>query len=230
MTTPALRHPPSLLCANDARSLIERIRAHINDARALVLELYEREGWRALGYENWRECVVAEFEQSKSHLYRLLDAAKVERNISPMGENGEPIAERVLRPLAKLEPEEQREAWRTATRLSPKPTAELVEKIARKAVADAAAKHERSVHGGIASVLAKLPRTGDQPKVKRSKNFNDWLTLVGAIDDLNEIKDFDPALIAKEEFKDFVKERLETGPRAVERINQYLAALERRFH
>ncbi len=32
-----------------------------------------------------------------------------------MGENSEPIAERVLRPLAKLEPEEQREAWVIAT-------------------------------------------------------------------------------------------------------------------
>jgi hypothetical protein len=63
----------------DARSLLERIRAHINDARTLVLELYERKGWLALGYNSWRECVVAEFDQSKSHLYRLLDAARAER-------------------------------------------------------------------------------------------------------------------------------------------------------
>jgi hypothetical protein len=35
-----------------------------------------------------------------------------------MGENSEPIAERVLRPLAKLEPEEQREAWKIATEIN----------------------------------------------------------------------------------------------------------------
>lgn len=79
------------------------------------------------------------------------------------------------------------------------------------------------------SVLANLPQTDDEPKVRRTKNFNDWLTLVGAIDELNEIEDFDPALIATEEFKDFAKKRLETGPRAIERINQYLAEVGRRF-
>jgi hypothetical protein len=225
------------LCADDARSLIERIRTHINDARKLVLELYEGEGWKPLGYNSWRECVVAEFDHSRQHLYRLLDAAIVERNIaqvvenqqtvSPMGDN--PIPERVLRPLAKLAPEQQRETWQTATRLSPKPTAELVAKIVEKAVADAAAKHEKSAHGGLAAVLANLPHADNQPKVRRTKHFDDWLHVVGAIDDLNEIEDFDPTLIAKEEFEHFVRERLETGPRAIERIKLYLAALERRF-
>ena len=66
MSTSALRHPPSLLCADEARSLIERIRAHINDARALVLELYEKEGWKALGYKNWTECTEDEFDQRQS--------------------------------------------------------------------------------------------------------------------------------------------------------------------
>jgi hypothetical protein len=65
---------------SEARSLVERIRSHINDARLLVLELYEKEGWKALGYTSWRECVVAEFEQSKSTLYRTLDAALIEKN------------------------------------------------------------------------------------------------------------------------------------------------------
>ena len=120
-------HAPSLT-KSEAESLVKRIQAHITDARALVLELYTREGWKALGYDSWRACVVAEFEQSQSYLYRLLNAAQVEQNISPMGENG-PIAERALRPLTKLEPEQQRDVWQRATRLSPKPTVELVTRI-----------------------------------------------------------------------------------------------------
>jgi hypothetical protein len=124
------------LTRTEARSLVERIRSHINNARALVLELYEKEGWKALGYNSWRECVVAEFDQSQAHLYRLLKAAEVERNISPIGENGkctivqnaEPICEAVLRPLASLEPEQQREVWASATAIDPNPTAAQVEK------------------------------------------------------------------------------------------------------
>jgi hypothetical protein len=159
---------------------------------------------------------------------QLIGAVEVVENLGTIVPI-QPTHESQVRPLTKLEPEQQRDVWQTVTRLSPKPTAELITKIAEKAIADAAAKHERSIHGGIASVLANLPQTDDQPKVRRTKNFNDWLNLVGAIDELNEIEDFDPALIATEEFKDFVKERLETGPRAIERISQYLAALERRF-
>lgn len=41
--------------------------------------------------------LTAEFDQSQSRLYQLLDAAKVERNISTIVENGKQIAEGVLR-------------------------------------------------------------------------------------------------------------------------------------
>jgi hypothetical protein len=38
-----------------------------------------------LGYKSWRHCVVAEFDQSKTNLYRQLEAAKVDREISLKG-------------------------------------------------------------------------------------------------------------------------------------------------
>ena len=72
--------------AAEARACVTAINARLNGARQLLLELYEREGWRVLGYDSWRECVVAEFQQSKTHLYRQLEAARVEREISPIGE------------------------------------------------------------------------------------------------------------------------------------------------
>jgi hypothetical protein len=120
----------------EARGLVERIRSHITDARRDVLELYEREGWRVLGYDSWRDCVVTEFEQSQRHLYRLLDAAKVERNLSQVFDNQQndcPIGqmpEGVLRPLSKLKPDQQREAWKAATAVQPQPTAAFVAKVA----------------------------------------------------------------------------------------------------
>jgi hypothetical protein len=99
----------------EARTLVERIKGHFRDARSLVLRLYEGEGWVALGYDSWRACVVAEFGQSQSRLYQLLDAAKIEKNISTMVENeGEPIPERTLRPMSGLAEETQAKVWQEA--------------------------------------------------------------------------------------------------------------------
>lgn len=57
----------------------------------------EREGWKALGYESWRECAVAEFQISQSRIYQLLDAARISTNL----ENKE-MPEIHLRELAPL--------------------------------------------------------------------------------------------------------------------------------
>jgi hypothetical protein len=47
----------------------------------------------------------------KSHAYRLIDAASVAVNLSPMGDNPKPTSERQVRLLTKLEPEQQKTAW-----------------------------------------------------------------------------------------------------------------------
>lgn len=90
-----------------ARHMVERIHEHLgradyhaNQARKLILDLREQEGWRVLGYKNWRECVMTEFERRSSTVYRQLNAALVELELSPAGGIGE-INERVLRPLTK---------------------------------------------------------------------------------------------------------------------------------
>jgi hypothetical protein len=88
-------------------------------AAVVVLEFYGGRGREALGYGSWRERVVSKFQQSQSHQYELLNAAKVEKNISAIAENnGKPIWESVLRPLAGLEPEEQRVAKRTSSHIN----------------------------------------------------------------------------------------------------------------
>lgn len=111
----------------EARACAGAIRSHLEGARVLILDLFERRGWEALGYKSWRECVVAEFDVSTQHLYRQLEAAKVERVVAP----GQPIGsipERSLRPLAGLPPETQAEAYAKAALDSPsgRPTASQV--------------------------------------------------------------------------------------------------------
>lgn len=70
----------------EARAVVNNIREHLEQARELLYELYRREGWRALGYESWRSCVMSEFGRSESQLYRELAAARVEALLgAPIG-------------------------------------------------------------------------------------------------------------------------------------------------
>lgn len=66
-----------LLRRNDARKLADEIRRDIGRVRRNLLRLYEGRGWEALGYASWRQCVGREFKQAQSHMYRLLDAARI---------------------------------------------------------------------------------------------------------------------------------------------------------
>jgi hypothetical protein len=103
----------------EARQCVDEIRTGIVNVRQRLLDLYERRGWEALGYSSWRECAQAEFGHHQSYAYRLLEAAEIQRNISPIGEIEKPIRESQLRPLAPLPPDLQREVWREAVDTAP---------------------------------------------------------------------------------------------------------------
>ena len=107
LTTTAVAVVP--MTETEARQCVDDIRQGIVGVRQKLLELYEREGWRVLGYGSWRECAQAEFGYSQAYAYRLLGWAEVERRVSPIGEM--PVNEAQARPLARLDPEAQREAW-----------------------------------------------------------------------------------------------------------------------
>ena len=102
----------------EARQCADEIKTGINSIGQKLLQLYEGDGWKALGYSSWRECGQVEFGFKQSHVYRLLDAAEVERNISPNGGNLQ-IAERQARPLVSLPPDAQREVWQVAVETAP---------------------------------------------------------------------------------------------------------------
>lgn len=118
-----------LMTEAEARRCAEQIRRGMADVRYLLLDFHEREGWRALGYQNWRECAMTEFGYNERYVYYLLDAAKVERNLCTIVQKPESLPESQLRPLAPLEPEAQREVWTKAVETAPegKITAKHVE-------------------------------------------------------------------------------------------------------
>lgn len=90
----------------EARQITDQINQKSNELWSLLKEAHERNAWEALGYKNWRDYAIAEFNVSQSHAYRLLDQATVitaiqEAASSPMGENHAPveISERTAREI-----------------------------------------------------------------------------------------------------------------------------------
>ena len=104
------------MTAQEARTSIDRIRRGLENIRHEVLDLYERKGWEALGYQSWRECVVTEFGQSQRQLYRALDAGMVDQVLSHGTNHSDTLTvperqARELAPLAKEDPDAAREVW-----------------------------------------------------------------------------------------------------------------------
>ena len=124
----------------EARECADRINANLSNIRQLVVELHDRDGWDALGYKDWTECVNREFKQGGNYIFKQFAAAQIEKNINDSVKNHcttvqlGTIPERQLRPLSRLEPAQQREAWQQAVATAPdgKVTAAHVSKIVRE--------------------------------------------------------------------------------------------------
>jgi hypothetical protein len=102
----------------EAESLVVLIRHNLSDTRQSLLRLYEGEGWRVLGYQSWRACVVQEFGESERKLYRLLEAAAVESSLG-FDNLTKPLPESHLRELSKIDESERREVYETARESAP---------------------------------------------------------------------------------------------------------------
>ena len=115
-----------MMSREEAESKISIIRISVMSMRMQLLDFDQRLGWKALGYESMKDCLIARFGKTFQTGYRQLLAAKVETNIrrvSPMGEflpDGG-IPERHVRDtgIAKLAtPQLQAEAYENAARMA----------------------------------------------------------------------------------------------------------------
>lgn len=124
-----------LLGEPEARLLVAEINSNMEGVRDKALRLYEGEGWRVLGYANWRALMKAEFPHlSERTLYRELTTASVQRNLSHVT-NAEQLNPRQAVELAKLkEPEQQQAAWQQAVESAPegKVTAKHVAEVVKR--------------------------------------------------------------------------------------------------
>lgn len=112
----------------EARETDRLIKRHINHTRYLLLDMRDRKGWKALGYESFVEYGKKSLGYDKSHIYELADAGEIGLQVgfSAIAEN-QP-KETHLRPL-KAVPEEDRKAiWDEATRKAEEEHAKLTAK------------------------------------------------------------------------------------------------------
>lgn len=133
-TTSAVFVGVPMMDEQEARACVTRIKTRIDVARGELLELHDREGWRAMGYKNWETCARQEFGGSAAQMYRLLSAAQIERAIdSPIGE----YPESHLREVARLDtPDQQKLALDQArAKTNGKPTAKDVRQAAAEMTA-----------------------------------------------------------------------------------------------
>lgn len=70
-----------LMSKSEADACCERIRGGMTSIGDELVNLYEREGWRAQGYSSFRECATGEFGGHQATLYRQLEAAQVAREL-----------------------------------------------------------------------------------------------------------------------------------------------------
>lgn len=76
-----------------------------------LLKIRESRLYRA-EHGTFEEYCLSRWGMARSHAHRLIDAAAVTKNLSPIGDI--PKTEAVVRPLTKLAPDQQREAWTKA--------------------------------------------------------------------------------------------------------------------
>lgn len=133
---------------DEARELVTEIKAGISAVGEKLLELYERKGWKALGYLSWRECVMVEFDFEKSRVYELLNFAKVTRNLSAIAEKCPlPANEAQARPISKLTPQLQCTVWPIVVETAPNGhiTANHVQRVVDRYLDTALADESHSI-------------------------------------------------------------------------------------
>jgi len=91
---------------------IHRNRRSFYDIGRALKEIRDEKLYRHLLYESFEKYTLARWEIGKSQAYRLIDACNVLDNLSPIGDTL-PENESQVRPLAPLDPAEQRKLWRS---------------------------------------------------------------------------------------------------------------------
>lgn len=119
-----------VMTKEEAEECVTEIRHASHRMRELLVDLYERDGWKALGYESFADCAQQEFDASVAYMYRQLAVGELEKRL-PIGDIGD-NRESHLRPLiTTLKDDDMRvEAWNLAYAMEKSPTASTFQNAA----------------------------------------------------------------------------------------------------
>jgi hypothetical protein len=85
---------PAELSKAEAKKLTQKIKTAVDELWTLLLEAHDRKAWKALGYATWEAYVKAEFDMSRQNSYRLLNQARVVREIEEIVPRAGQISQR----------------------------------------------------------------------------------------------------------------------------------------
>lgn len=156
------------------RSELDQLEARIEAGRKTFVEVGSaleriRTGkLYRLSHETFEEYLLERWAMHRNQAYRLMDAARVVGNLSPIGDI--PANESQARPLVGLEPEEANQAWQEASADGP-PTASRVQE---------AVDRLRSLMPQIDPTRAEVER--EEGRVRNEAQRDSYRDLVQAIE------------------------------------------------
>jgi hypothetical protein len=133
----------------------------VNGARTALIKFFDPR-------QRLTDCARKEFKGSERHVFRLLEAAQIEKTITDQLVSSKPVPESQLRELTGLEPEKQREVYKKAVETAPngKVTARSIREIAKGIpFAPWLASHARGYISEVSTRVSYLS-TGDARRVQ----------------------------------------------------------------
>ena len=124
--------------------IIEKNLAAFYEVGKALIQIKQKEYYvDVLGYDTFEQYCKERWDMSRPRAYQLIDAVMIKDNLSTMVD----IPERQLRPLARLEPQQQREAWEMAVETAPdgKVTARHVSRVVSGMLPQTEIKKEQGV-------------------------------------------------------------------------------------
>jgi hypothetical protein len=109
-------------------NIIARNQCHFHKIGKALKEIRDSRLYKLILFETFEAYTKARWDLGKSHAYRLIQAYQVVNNLSPIGDIL-PDNEYQVRPLIKLDPLEQRTAWKTFLKTGMKITAPNIKKF-----------------------------------------------------------------------------------------------------
>lgn len=102
---------------DEARETDRLIKRHINTTRYLLLDMRDRKGWKALGYESFKEYGEKELGYQENYIHKLVSAAEISLQIG-VNQDGTIVQppESQLRPLKSVPEEIRKQIWDEATK------------------------------------------------------------------------------------------------------------------